>query len=127
MDHSDENGGIDCLGHLAGQVKRFPLDMQNSDGATSKKENRNAHITSERGRPTTATAQKRIPSSASTSRRPIPLEVALQRYWPTPKIIEEVVALLPAPPVCAHRPPNARVLRHVQTPDLDLPRMGSRM
>ena len=61
------------------------------------------------------------------NRRPIPLEVALQRYWPTPKIIEEVVALLPAPPVCAHRPPNARVLRHVQTPDLDLPRMGSRM
>lgn len=27
LDHSDENGGIDCLGLIAGRVKHFPLDM----------------------------------------------------------------------------------------------------
>ncbi|ALM54135.1 imidazole glycerol phosphate synthase subunit HisH [Halomonas huangheensis] len=31
MDRSDENGGIDCLGFLAGQVKRFPADMLDGD------------------------------------------------------------------------------------------------
>ncbi len=27
LDHSDENGGVDCLGLIAGHVKRFPADM----------------------------------------------------------------------------------------------------
>ncbi|QEM80176.1 imidazole glycerol phosphate synthase subunit HisH [Halomonas binhaiensis] len=32
MDRSDENGGVDCLGFLPGQVKRFPADMNDVDG-----------------------------------------------------------------------------------------------
>lgn len=28
LDRSEENGGIDCLGFLAGEVKRFPADMR---------------------------------------------------------------------------------------------------
>ncbi|GEN23156.1 imidazole glycerol phosphate synthase subunit HisH [Halomonas cupida] len=31
LDRSDENGGIDCLGFLPGQVKRFPADMRDGD------------------------------------------------------------------------------------------------
>ncbi|MGQ7248852.1 imidazole glycerol phosphate synthase subunit HisH [Halomonas sp. V046] len=36
LERSDENGGIDCLGFLPGQVKRFPTDMQDADGARLK-------------------------------------------------------------------------------------------
>ena len=32
MDHSEENGGVDCLGILPGRVRRFPDDMQDEDG-----------------------------------------------------------------------------------------------
>lgn len=28
LDHSEENGGIDCLGFFGGEVKRFPTDMR---------------------------------------------------------------------------------------------------
>lgn len=30
LDRSEENGGIDCLGFLAGDVKRFPTDMRDA-------------------------------------------------------------------------------------------------
>ncbi|MBY5969878.1 imidazole glycerol phosphate synthase subunit HisH [Halomonas denitrificans] len=36
MDHSDENGGVDCLGFLSGQVRKFPLDMQDTQGTRLK-------------------------------------------------------------------------------------------
>lgn len=32
MDHSEENGGVDGLGILPGQVRRFPEDMQDENG-----------------------------------------------------------------------------------------------
>ncbi len=32
LDHSEENGGIACLGFLNGEVKRFPTDMQDDLG-----------------------------------------------------------------------------------------------
>ncbi|MBB3192098.1 imidazole glycerol phosphate synthase subunit HisH [Halomonas cerina] len=32
FDRSEENGGIDCLGFLPGQVRRFPTDMQDARG-----------------------------------------------------------------------------------------------
>ncbi|MGM0536428.1 MAG: imidazole glycerol phosphate synthase subunit HisH [Pseudomonadota bacterium] len=28
LDHSEENGGIDCLGFLRGEVRKFPIDMR---------------------------------------------------------------------------------------------------
>ncbi|MDR5868290.1 imidazole glycerol phosphate synthase subunit HisH [Halomonas koreensis] len=31
-DHSEENGGIDCLGFMPGEVKRFPTDMRDDGG-----------------------------------------------------------------------------------------------
>ena len=36
MDHSEENGGVDCLGILPGRVRRFPDEMQDEDGNTLK-------------------------------------------------------------------------------------------
>ncbi len=36
MDHSEENGGIDCLGFLPGVVRRFPADMRDEHGARLK-------------------------------------------------------------------------------------------
>lgn len=32
MTHSEENGGVDCLGLMAGQVKYFGNDLRDSDG-----------------------------------------------------------------------------------------------
>ncbi|WP_027962020.1 imidazole glycerol phosphate synthase subunit HisH [Halomonas halodenitrificans] len=32
LDHSEENGGIDCLGFLGGEVRRFPTDMRDDLG-----------------------------------------------------------------------------------------------
>ncbi len=32
LDHSEESGGIHCLGFLTGDVKRFPLDMVDEHG-----------------------------------------------------------------------------------------------
>lgn len=32
LDHSEENGGIDCLGFIGGRVKRFPGDMRDDRG-----------------------------------------------------------------------------------------------
>ncbi|TFH84963.1 imidazole glycerol phosphate synthase subunit HisH [Billgrantia azerbaijanica] len=32
LDHSEENGGIPCLGFLAGEVRRFPSDMRGDHG-----------------------------------------------------------------------------------------------
>ncbi|MBB3231683.1 imidazole glycerol phosphate synthase subunit HisH [Halomonas stenophila] len=31
-DHSEENGGIDCLGFMGGEVRRFPADMRDDQG-----------------------------------------------------------------------------------------------
>ncbi|WP_372613931.1 imidazole glycerol phosphate synthase subunit HisH [Halomonas sp.] len=36
MDHSEENGGIDCLGFLKGVVRRFPADMRDEHDARLK-------------------------------------------------------------------------------------------
>lgn len=36
MDHSEENGGVDCLGILPGRVCRFSDGMQDEDGNTLK-------------------------------------------------------------------------------------------
>lgn len=36
LDHSEENGGIDCLGFLPGEVKRFPADMHDDHDARLK-------------------------------------------------------------------------------------------
>jgi len=32
MNHSEENGGIDCIGLFAGDVKRFPADLEDDKG-----------------------------------------------------------------------------------------------
>ncbi|MGR2739885.1 imidazole glycerol phosphate synthase subunit HisH [Billgrantia sp. Q4P2] len=32
LDHSEENGGIACLGFLPGEVKHFPTDMRDANG-----------------------------------------------------------------------------------------------
>ena len=32
LDRSEENGGIDCLGFIGGQVKRFPAEMRDDHG-----------------------------------------------------------------------------------------------
>ena len=36
MDHSEENGGVDCLGLLPGKVRQFDNHMQDEDGARLK-------------------------------------------------------------------------------------------
>ena len=36
LDHSDENGGVDALGIISGQVRRFPDPPSNSVGARLK-------------------------------------------------------------------------------------------
>ncbi|MBF8222902.1 imidazole glycerol phosphate synthase subunit HisH [Halomonas sp. 328] len=32
LDESEENGGVACLGHLPGRVRRFPADMHDAQG-----------------------------------------------------------------------------------------------